>query len=54
MVRHFPGSVNIRPDSLQRLSSVARRVFRIFAHAFFHHAAIYADFEVRQRGIIVS
>ena len=43
--KYFPSRVSIKDNSIQRLSSVARRVYRIFAHAYYHHRALFDDFE---------
>lgn len=37
--------VSIRESSLGKLGSVCRRVYRIFSHAYFHHKALFDDFE---------
>ena len=37
--KHFDSRVSIRESSVQRLGSIARRIYRIFSHAFFHHPA---------------
>lgn len=36
----------IKESSLSKLSSVARRIYRIFSHAYFHHRRLYEEFEV--------
>lgn len=43
--RHFPSRVTVKESSVQRLSSVARRVYRIFSHAYYHHRKLYDEFE---------
>ena len=43
--KHFPSRVSIKENSVQRLSSVARRIYRIFSHAYYHHRALYDEFE---------
>ena len=43
--KHFPSRVSIKENSVQRLSSVARRVYRIFSHAYFHHRTLFDEFE---------
>ena len=43
--KYFPSRFDIKESSLQRLSSVARRVYRIFSHTYFHHRALYDEFE---------
>ena len=41
--------VSIRESSVSKLGSVCRRVYRIFAHAYFHHRQLFDEFEVRAR-----
>ena len=41
----FPSRVSIEESSVHRLSSVARRLYRIFSHAYFHHRTLFDDFE---------
>lgn len=43
--KHFPSRFDIKESSIQRLSSVARRVYRIFAHTYFHHRSLFDEFE---------
>ena len=43
--KHFPSRFDIKESSVQRLSSVARRVYRIFAHTYFHHRSLFDEFE---------
>ena len=38
--------LSIKDNSLSKLSSVARRIYRIFSHAYFHHRKLYEEFEV--------
>ena len=45
--RYFPSRVNIKETSVSKLGSVCRRVYRIFSHAYYHHRAIYDQFEVQ-------
>ena len=45
--KHFPSRVSIKDNSAQKLSSVARRIYRIFSHAYFHHRQLFDDFESR-------
>ena len=44
--KYFPSRITIKETSIPRLSSVARRIYRIFSHAYFHHRALYDQFEV--------
>lgn len=43
--KHFPSRVSIKDNSAQKLSSVARRIYRIFSHAYFHHRQLFDEFE---------
>ncbi|XP_062511437.1 MOB-like protein phocein isoform X2 [Corticium candelabrum] len=43
--KYFPSRVSIRETSLQKLSSVCRRVYRILSHAYYHHRELYDEFE---------
>lgn len=43
--KHFDSRVSIRESSVQKLGSIARRIYRIFSHAYFHHPQLYTDFE---------
>ena len=43
--KHFPSRVSVKESSVQRLSSVARRIYRIFSHAYFHHRTLFDEFE---------
>lgn len=46
--------ISIPEPSLKHFQSVARRLYRIFAHAYFHHREVYEYFEVRiYKGIII-
>lgn len=43
--KYFPSRISIKESSVAKLSSVCRRVYRIFSHAYFHHKAIFDVFE---------
>ncbi|XP_065340411.1 MOB kinase activator-like 4 [Cloeon dipterum] len=43
--KYFPSRVSIKDSSVAKLGSVCRRVYRIFSHAYFHHRAIFDEFE---------
>lgn len=43
--KFFPSRLTITQNSLGRLGSVCRRVYRLFAHAFFHHRHLFDEFE---------
>ena len=38
--------VSIKDSSVAKLGSVCRRVYRIFSHAYFHHRALFDEYEV--------
>ncbi|TPX63396.1 hypothetical protein SpCBS45565_g06671 [Spizellomyces sp. 'palustris'] len=44
--KYFPSRVSIPPTSLKHFSNVTRRLYRIFAHAWFHHREIFTEFEI--------
>ncbi|KAI9091309.1 Mob1/phocein [Phlyctochytrium arcticum] len=43
--KSFPSRVSIPRNSLKHLTSITRRLYRIFAHAWFHHREIFIEFE---------
>ncbi|KAH9403909.1 PREDICTED: MOB-like protein phocein [Rhagoletis zephyria] len=43
--KYFPSRVTIKESSVAKLGSICRRVYRIFSHAYYHHKAIYDEFE---------
>ncbi|KAJ3237387.1 MOB member 4, phocein [Chytriomyces hyalinus] len=43
--KFFPSRATIPMSSHKHFSSIARRLYRIFAHAWFHHREIFDDFE---------
>ncbi|RHY30158.1 hypothetical protein DYB32_004561 [Aphanomyces invadans] len=43
--RIFPSRVSINRDATQYFQSVARRLYRIFSHTFFHHLDVFQHFE---------
>jgi len=43
--KYFPSRVSIKDSSVSKLGSVCRRVYRVFSHAYFHHPALFKDFE---------
>lgn len=45
--KYFPSRVSIKESSVAKLGSVCRRVYRIFSHAYFHHRAIFDEFEAQ-------
>ncbi|KAK7464545.1 hypothetical protein BaRGS_00007963 [Batillaria attramentaria] len=43
--KYFPSRVSIKESSVAKLGSVCRRVYRIFSHAYFHHRALFDEYE---------
>ncbi|CAO3610379.1 unnamed protein product [Mucor hiemalis] len=43
--KYFPSRISVPEPSLKHFQSIARRLYRIFAHAYFHHREIYEYFE---------
>ncbi|GAA5883490.1 hypothetical protein JCM1840_003192, partial [Sporobolomyces johnsonii] len=43
--RYFPSRISIGAASRGLLQAVARRLYRSFAHAFFHHHDVFAELE---------
>ncbi|RKP03109.1 hypothetical protein CXG81DRAFT_9961, partial [Caulochytrium protostelioides] len=41
----FPSRVAIAPASMKQLQNIARRLYRIFAHTWFHHRDVFGAFE---------
>jgi len=48
-VKRFPSRISIKEVNVQKLSNICRRVYRIFAHAYYQHKSIYETFEKRTR-----
>ncbi|CAO3645675.1 unnamed protein product [Cunninghamella blakesleeana] len=43
--KYFPSRISVPEPSLKHFQSIARRLYRIFAHAYFHHREIYEFYE---------
>lgn len=43
--RFFPSRISVPEPSLKHYQSIARRLYRIFAHAWFHHREVFESFE---------
>ncbi|KAI9023746.1 mps one binder kinase activator-like 3-like protein [Phycomyces nitens] len=43
--KYFPSRISVPEPSLKHFQSIARRLYRIFAHAYCHHREIYEFFE---------
>ena len=44
--KYFPSRMAIPNSSLKHFQSIARRLYRIFAHAWWHHRDVFEEFEV--------
>lgn len=44
--KYFPCEDSVPVESIRYFQSIARRLYRILAHAFYHHAATFQEFEV--------
>ncbi|CAG8484199.1 12580_t:CDS:2 [Ambispora gerdemannii] len=49
--RYFPSRISIPPSSLKHYQQIARRLYRIFAHTYFHHREIFESFEASVKEI---
>lgn len=45
----FPNRYTIQPKAAQQFGNIARRLYRVFAHAYYHHRSVFDEFEVSQR-----
>ncbi|KAF3930813.1 hypothetical protein ABW20_dc0110097 [Dactylellina cionopaga] len=50
--KHFPSRLNINANGTKQLSSIFRRLYRIFAHAWFLHRSVFWDVE-NEHGLYV-
>lgn len=39
--KYFPSRVSISEPSLKYFQSIARRLYRVFSHAYFHHRELF-------------
>ncbi|KAI8345502.1 Mob1/phocein [Mortierella sp. GBAus27b] len=46
-VKFFPSRICVPEGSAKNFQSIARRLYRIFAHAYFHHRDIFDAFEAK-------
>ncbi|KAI8606197.1 Mob1/phocein [Dissophora ornata] len=44
-VKSFPSRISVPEGSVKNFQSIARRLYRIFAHAYFHHRDVFDAFE---------
>jgi hypothetical protein len=47
--KYFPSRATVPPSSKKFYQSVARRLYRVYAHAYFHHNVIYKQFEFEKK-----
>eukprot|EP00127_Corallochytrium_limacisporum_P005521 Clim_evm38s207 gene=Clim_evmTU38s207 len=45
--KHFPSRISIPAESVKQFQYQTRRLYRIIAHAYFHHRDLYDEFEGR-------
>ncbi|OZJ03669.1 hypothetical protein BZG36_03547 [Bifiguratus adelaidae] len=45
--RYFPGRLSIPEPSVKHLTSTVRRLYRIFAHAYFSHRELFEQYEMQ-------
>ncbi|OBZ86559.1 MOB-like protein phocein [Choanephora cucurbitarum] len=43
--KYFPSRISVPEPSLKHFQSIARRLYRVFAHAYCHHREVYESFE---------
>merc|ERR1711879_421277 len=43
--KYFPSRIEVPKESIMPLKSHARRLYRIFAHAYFHHEKVFREVE---------
>ena len=47
--KKYPSRTSIKDTSIQKLGNICRRVYRLFAHAYYQHKKVYEEFESRTR-----
>eukprot|EP01113_Clastostelium_recurvatum_P020814 TRINITY_DN2463_c0_g1_i1.p1 TRINITY_DN2463_c0_g1~~TRINITY_DN2463_c0_g1_i1.p1 ORF type:complete len:222 (+),score=40.56 TRINITY_DN2463_c0_g1_i1:2-667(+) len=47
--KSFPSRANIPDNSTKHFQSIARRLYRIFSHAYFHHRSLFDTYENETR-----
>jgi len=45
--QHFPSRTKVTAESAKYFSSVVRRLYRVFAHAYYHHRSAFDKFEAK-------
>lgn len=43
--KNFNSRVSIPPTSIKYLTSIVRRLYRLFTHTYFHHRELFSEFE---------
>ena len=46
---NFKDHLDVEDRSRKHLQSIARRLYRLFSHAHFHHEEVFAEFEANTR-----
>ncbi|KAJ3037502.1 hypothetical protein HK097_003493 [Rhizophlyctis rosea] len=44
--KYFPSRVTVPESSIKHFQNIARRLYRIFAHAYYHHRELFSEFEI--------
>jgi hypothetical protein len=47
--KFFPSRVSVPASSIKQFPSIARRLYRIFAHAWYHHRETFDELEARTK-----
>lgn len=47
--KRFPSRTSVKEVAVVKLSNICRRVYRIFAHAYYQHKSVYEEFEKRTK-----
>merc|ERR1712071_192519 len=43
--KRYPSRTTVKDQSVQKLGNICRRIYRLFAHAYYQHRSIYDEFE---------
>jgi len=47
--KKYPTRTTIKEGSIQKLGNICRRIYRLFAHAYYQHKKVYEEFESRTK-----
>jgi len=47
--KRYPSRTTVKDQSVQKLGNICRRIYRLFAHAYYQHRSIYDEFEKRTK-----